>query len=445
MEIRRYKNVVAVKMTPDEGSASVASHIVGFHTTQLEVAEVSEEAFSQMSAIDMSRSDIPTNLIESDSEAQEQIKGWNQEDDFQGRTGNISFGVRSVTINVTQVCNLKCTYCAAGGDGTYGDPVAKISVEKTLPQLKYFIDQLKDGQKFTISFVGGEPLLYPEGIKLIYDYVVGLQKNKNFIPVFSLITNATVITDTVRDLLATMKLHITVSLDGPATINDQARPTKAANGKSTDQTLNGIQQLNKIKSHLGSLGISAVISENNLDVVSCYQFFKTLNADWMEFNFNYLGQNQAINEQYIQHMSAVARLAYQENGEAGLRQIKQFDHYFKLLDDQQRVQNHCGAGKSYLMIDAKNQLYTCPWVVGEAAEIVGIGSQLNAASLEKYQKPLIELNNCQTCWAKYLCGGGCMYIHRAHTGDKHKKDNLFCYRTRSLISLSLVYYKMCRE
>ncbi len=97
------------------------------------------------------------------------------------------------------------------------------------------------------------------------------------------------------------------------------------------------------------------------------------------------------------------------------------------------------------MIDARNQLYTCPWVVGEKDEIVGQGQTLNRAKLEKYQKPLIELNNCQTCWARYLCGGGCMFIHREHTGDKHTKDIMFCERTRGLILMALMYYKLSRE
>ena len=96
------------------------------------------------------------------------------------------------------------------------------------------------------------------------------------------------------------------------------------------------------------------------------------------------------------------------------------------------------------MIDAKNQVYTCPWVVGEKAEIVGSGATLDQSKLAKYQKPLIELNNCQTCWARFVCGGGCMFINRAHTGDKHKKDELFCERTRGLILLAILYYKRAR-
>lgn len=96
------------------------------------------------------------------------------------------------------------------------------------------------------------------------------------------------------------------------------------------------------------------------------------------------------------------------------------------------------------MMDAKNRLYTCPWVVGEKDEVVGVGEQLDHDKLSKYSKSLIELNNCQSCWARHLCGGGCMYIHRAHTGDKHKKDDLFCERTRSLILTTIMYYKLSR-
>ena len=76
--------------------------------------------------------------------------------------------------------------------------------------------------------------------------------------------------------------------------------------------------------------------------------------------------------------------------------------------------------------------------------MVGEGSVVNWNSLKPLEKPLIELNNCQTCWARYICGGGCMYINRAHTGDKHTKDEMFCERTRSLILIGIMYYKRAR-
>jgi uncharacterized protein len=441
MEIRRYKDIVAIKISPEKTGPE---NFIAYHARNLEVAEITPEAFAEMTPISLNMGAIPNLQNAIDFDAHEQLETWNNDENFQGRLGQISFGIRSVTINVTQICNLKCHYCAAGGDGTYGDPVTRISIEKTLPQLKFFIEKLKENQKFTISFVGGEPLLYPEAVKSIYDYVVSLQAEKKFSPQFSLVTNATLITDRVRDILKTMRIHITVSLDGSALTNDIARPTKDGTS-STALTLQGVGQLHKIHEDIGSFGISAVTTKDNLNIIETYSFFKSLNPDWYEFNFSYIEKDQATQSEYLRQMNQIAKIAYAEGGEAELRKIKSFDLYFKLLDDQQRVENHCGAGKSYLMIDARNQLYTCPWVVGEKDEVVGIGNNLNHAKLEKYQKPLIELNNCQTCWARYLCGGGCMFIHREHTGDKHTKDNMFCERTRGLILTALVYYKLSRE
>ena len=438
-KLKRYQDIIAFEEIDPNG----LSRYVGFHASNLEVAEVSKEAFDEMSEITVSDGEIPAFKKTLDVEAHDQLSDWNNEVNADARSGEISFEIRSITLNVTQVCNLKCTYCAAGGDGTYGDPVTRISIEKTLPQLKFLIAGIKPNRKFHISFVGGEPLLYPEGIQAIYDYVVEETKAKNITPIFSLVTNGTVITDKVLDMFKKTKLHVTVSLDGEKKINDVMRPTRTG-ASSTDMTLDGIQKLHSIKKYLGSFGISGVFNEMNQNISETYTFFNSLNPDWVEFNFAYSQANRDLQLKYLEQMNLIADRAWKKGQEPELRKIKVFDHYFGLLDSQQKIENHCGAGKSYLMVDAKNQLYPCVWSVGKPSEVVGTGTVINHSLLEKYQKPLIVLNNCQTCWARYLCGGGCMYIHEQHTGDKHKKDNLFCERTRSLILTSLLYYKKAR-
>ncbi len=434
MNLRRYEDIIAVQT--QEG-------IIAYHARNLEVAELSPEAFQQMSQIDLRTNAVPLSLPLSPSDGSQSLHIWQNEVNPDVRSGRVAFGIKSLTLNITQICNLKCTYCAAGGDGTYGDPVNKINVEKTLPQLKFFLEQLPNGSPFNLSFVGGEPFLYPEAMKIIYDYIQSESIGRNIQCKFMVTTNATLMTDTVIAMLSEMKIHVTVSLDGEAAINDLVRPGKDGRS-STLQTLNGIQKLVSIKNNLASIGISGVYSAANLEVVKSYLYFKTLGVDWYEFNFSYLEKNTAAQTEYLSQMKEVARLAWQSGQETELRKIKAFDSYFVTLDSQQRIENFCGAGKSYLMIDAKNQLYTCPWVVGEKEEVVGTGSHIDLEKLDKYQKPLIELNNCQTCWARFLCGGGCMYIHRAHTGDKHKKDKLFCERTRGLILLGIMYYKRAR-
>ena len=438
-KLKRYQDIIAF----EEIGFDQKPRYVGFHASNLEVAEVTKEAFDEMSDITVQEGEIPNFKKTLDIEAHDELSDWNNQVNGDAKSGQIGFEIRSITINVTQVCNLKCTYCAAGGDGTYGDPVTRISIEKTIPQLKFLIAGIKPDRRFHISFVGGEPLLYPAGIQAIYDYVTEETRAKNITPIFSVVTNGTVITDEVLNMFKKTKLHVTVSLDGEKKINDVMRPTRTG-ASSTDLTVNGIQKLNLIKNNLGSLGISGVFNEMNQNISETYSFFNQFNPDWVEFNFAYSQASRELQQKYLEQMNIIADRAWTQGKELALRKIKVFDHYFNLLDSQQKVENHCGAGKSYLMVDAKNQLYACVWSVGKPSEVVGTGTDIDHAKLAKYQKPLIVLNNCQTCWARYLCGGGCMYIHEQHTGDKHKKDDLFCQRTRSLILTALMYYKMAR-
>lgn len=442
MNLKRFQDIVAAKTGLTDANGEQL--ITAFHARNLEVAEMSEQAFNEMTDIQFKTSEVPeVSSVTNDPEALQSLKDWNEENNPDVKSGKISFGIRSLTLNVTQICNLKCTYCAAGGDGTYGEAINKVDVEKTLPQLKFFLEGLKSGAHFNLSFVGGEPFLYPEAMKVIYDYILLQTAGRDITCKFMVTTNGTLMTDKTIEMLKTMKIHVTVSLDGDASINDIVRPSK--NGKSsTEATVQGIKRLVEIREHLASVGIAAVFSSANMFVKESYLFFKTLNVEFYDFNFSYSEKSQETQNEFIKQMGQIAQLAWNAGGEDELRKIKVFNLYFQTLDNQQRIENFCGAGKSYLMIDAKNRLYTCPWVVGEADEVVGEGSQLDYDKLGKYQKPLIELNNCQSCWARYVCGGGCMFIHREHTGDKHKKDNLFCERTRNLIFIGILYYKRAR-
>ncbi|WP_413558732.1 radical SAM protein [Bdellovibrio sp. HCB209] len=423
MEIRRQNDIIAFRV---QGESPVA-----FHARNLEVADISEELWSEMDHA-------------SDDSLQSMLSDWNTEENPDVSTHSFGKDIRALTINVTQICNLKCTYCAAGGDGTYGSAQTKINVEKTLPQLKYFLEKLPNSGTFRISFLGGEPLLYPEGIRAIANYVKLMTAGRNITPQFSIVTNGTLLTDANIELLQEIKANISVSIDGAADENDAARPMKNGKG-STETVVAGLNKLLAKKELVGSVALHGVFTASNMNVSKAYEFYRQFPADKYEFTYSVSEQNQEASDLFVREMRLIAAMAYTSGGEAALRKIGYFDGVFNALDQQRRTENFCGAGKSLLVIDARNNVFTCPWDVGNASEKVGQGTEVSSDALEKYSRQLIEQNNCQTCWARYLCGGGCMYIHKEATGSKNRKNGQFCERMRSLAGTAILYFKKSRQ
>jgi uncharacterized protein len=227
-------------------------------------------------------------------------------------------------------------------------------------------------------------------------------------------------------------------------VNDVVRPTKTG-ASSTDQVTEGINRLNQNRIGLGSVGVQGVFGPYNSKPLDAYKFYKSLGVDWFDFHFDQESSDVAASEQFTTDLIAIADLAIKEGGEPALRKIKFFNSLFNQLDQKSRVENFCGSGKSYIVLDAKNRAFTCPWAVNDVKLAVGSGTELIPEKLQPIKKSLISTNNCGDCWARHLCGGGCMWAHKKATGDQHRVDTVYCDRTRSLISSAISYYYSLRK
>jgi uncharacterized protein len=442
MEIRRFKDIIAVK---DDDILGQNDSIVAFHAANMEVAILDKDVFLEMKPVTLTSGEVPTYQdSEGLSEPMQALQSWSDEQNQNVKEGKIEFGIQSITLNINQICNLKCSYCAAGGDGTYGESVRKISIEKTLPQLKFLLKGVKKGETFAISFVGGEPLLHPSEIFEVYKYIESESKILDISPKFKIVTNGTLLNETTVSVLRQMEVHLTVSIDGKKEVNDIIRPSKDGSS-TTEKILAGLRLLASERGKIKSINFSSITVKGNCEIFENYLFLKTLNPDSMEFVFANDEKDLVTLQSHISGMKKIMAHAWSNGGEKELRKLKSVNYYFSMLDSQQRTENFCGAGKNYLMVDSLNRFYSCVWDANYKNESVGAGDYLDKEKLAKLSKPLIELNNCNSCWARYLCGGGCMSINRSHTGNKHQKSIIFCERTRSLISTTLMYYKLSRN
>jgi uncharacterized protein len=431
METRRHKDIVAFKTS--------GGKILGFHAKNLEVAELSADAWGGLPAPSASRLQS-----QKGGEGQIALMRW-LATESNSTTSDMKFDyVNSININVTQVCNLKCVYCEAGGDGSYGRPEKKIALDKAIPVLDRLLSRIPNSGEFTVTFVGGEPLLYPEGMKIIADYCLEQTQNRRIQLQFRVVTNGTLFSPQVLELLKEHKMNLVVSMDGPPDLQDTIRPTLGGKG-SSDKVLAGLDLLAANKKDLGSITLRAIFGQHNTDVEKVYDFFKTWNFDWYEFNFDVASSDEGFSDQYTRSLLTAAAKAFMAGGELALRKIKLFDRVFDRLDRRVRVENFCDSGKSFAVIDAQGAVFKCPWETNTKNMSVGSGEAFSVESLQDIETSLIDHNNCGACWARHLCGGGCMYAHGLATGAKSSPDQVYCKRTRSLISEAFMFYLESRE
>ena len=419
---------------------------MGFHALNLQVAHLDDEAWEALGALSQgptgADSDSESDL-EVTREARQELAMWNQEKDPAATDIVLKQEVRSLSINVAQVCNLKCTYCAAGGDGTYADPVKTTHLPTIYDQIRALLHDVPTGESFTITFFGGEPLIALETIEAIARFAKLQVAGREIDLRFTTITNGTLVTPNAAELLASLKCHVTVSIDGPPQVNDVSRPTRGGLG-STGKTLIGIKNLQAVRERLGSLNAASVFGRHHTGVLATYKFLREFDFDSIKFDFAAEKDDGEMSRGYTDELSKTADEAFTSGGEKELRRLSMFNTYFSALDQQRRILNHCGAGKDHLQTDARGKVYVCQWFIGDAKEEVGFGAKLDAEKLAAYASPLTELNGCGSCWARHLCGGGCMFVNRLKTGSKHSSDAEFCIRTRTTIAKAIEYYAQAR-
>src|SRR5687767_2770191 len=93
VELRRYRDIIGIK---------IGEEILGFHARNLQVAELDEAAWKAFE--------------ETASPAKAELETWHRENDPEVEDATIPQKTTTFAINITQICNLRCTYCAAGGD-----------------------------------------------------------------------------------------------------------------------------------------------------------------------------------------------------------------------------------------------------------------------------------------------------------------------------------------
>ncbi len=185
---------------------------------------------------------------------------------------------RQIVFEVTDSCNLNCTYCALGElyEGFDERTGKKIDTQSAISLLKYIFDlkPRNKNRRLFITFYGGEALLNMDFVKRIVKVVNQLNVEKEMIIEYTMTTNATLLHKDI-DFLVANEFRLLVSLDGNEE-NHSYRVLKKKKENSFQTVIENLDMIQRDYPQYFSIHVNfnAVLHNQN-SVKDIYEFIYT--------------------------------------------------------------------------------------------------------------------------------------------------------------------------
>jgi len=383
--------------------------------------------------------------------------------------------IDSVTLEVTERCNLRCSYCIYGDEhADFRDFGTKDMNIETAKKAADFLFHYGCNDVY-YGFYGGEPLLRFDLMKEAIEYTLS-KKPADTQLYFSMTSNMTLMTEEIAEFIGSIENFIVLaSVDGPAEIHDKNRVF--ANGQgSFDATMRGVKLLvdarkrhNIDRPMMFSAVLSPPYTKEKFNSIQKFIY----EADWMPENslvqtgyINYGPKSQmyiSINERPENQLSydgslrgfdplqdwAVYTSDYPDYGETFATAY--LDKPFKKLHERRISEKPmpmypmggcCMPGARKAFVLTTGEILPCERV----GTISPIGNINTGYDVDLIHKVYYEDFNrqaaiyCGECWAINLCSScysGCMNADgTVDFSYRHKQ----CAGTREQIRFDLVCY-----
>ncbi len=169
-------------------------------------------------------------------------------------------------LNLADMCNLGCKYCYAG-EGSYGqeETAQKRMSFDTVKSVFQRTVKLYPKGVGTVQFFGGEPLLNKEVLRQGVLYMNEYCENHGIKPpLYTCVTNGTLIDDADIDFFNTYFASVTISLDGEKEMNDLRRVFKGSDHSVYDRVVDTIHRM-EARGRQFYLALEATISDGHIE------------------------------------------------------------------------------------------------------------------------------------------------------------------------------------
>jgi uncharacterized protein len=351
----------------------------------------------------------------------------------------------SVSLNVAQACNMTCGYCYADA-GQFGGRSRLMSREVAEAVIERLIAESTPGAALTLGFMGGEPLLNRPLVHHATRYGAALAARTGRSMRFSITTNATLLTVRDAELFAEFPFVVQISLDGDRPTNDAARPMRDKSG-SYDRALRGVRLLDQVGRPRNVAG-RVTVTPRSGELLPILDHLLSLGFDEVGFAAVVVSPSPewAFGPEdfpaFLRRMIACGQKAL---GELSAGRSYPFANFETALQEIHRGSHRpypCGAGAAYLSANAEGRLFACHRLIDDPAFAMGdivAGSDRNARARLLSARHVDRQDPCRSCWARYLCGGGCYHevTRRGRPGCDYIRGWLeFCLQAYAELSVT---------
>lgn len=339
---------------------------------------------------------------------------------FKERSGDV---VKALCLHVSHTCNLNCSYCFAS-QGKYHGERALMSYEVGKRALDFLMEHSGSRTNLEVDFFGGEPLMNWDVVKELVAYGRELEKkyDKNFR--FTITTNGILLNESMYDFINREMSNVVLSLDGRREVNDRMRSSRNGKG-SYDLIVPKFKELADLR------------NQENYYIRGTYTHYNTDFANDIlhiaDLGFKEISLEPVVappDADYALRESDLPILLeqYDKLAVEMLRREKKgngftFFHYMIDLTGGpcivKRVSG-CGVGTEYVAVSPEGDLYPCHQFVGEENFKLGnvfTGIDNNAVRDQFRQCNIYAHKECDDCFARFYCSGGCVANAYHSTGS----------------------------
>lgn len=345
------------------------------------------------------------------------------------------FPIRSLSLAISETCNLGCTYCYAQG-GSFGGPDRQMPEDIAIQSVDRLLRDAHPGERMNLAFLGGEPLVNRPTLVRATEYAAKLARIRGLDLSFSISTNGTLVNKDDGAFFEHYGFSVTVSLDGVEEDHDRLRIFKGGAG-SYRRIIERIRPLIAMQ-HRMQVSARVTVTPRNLSLRRTLD--SLIGLGFHSVGFSPMLSSPTRADEMEEHALEVM---LQQMIECGLicetsildGQRYAFSNFLAAMYELHKGTHRpypCGAGAGYFGVSAEGRLSACHrFVEDEAGNMGDIATGVDqqrqrswlAARHADHQEP------CRTCWARYLCGGGCHHevIHRGRPACRYIRGWLhFC-------------------